>query len=71
MENLITALDNGYCAIELILDFEKAFDTVGHHILLDKFYCLAFVLQHTIGLLVICQIVYSRLITMDLNLILG
>ena len=39
MENLITALDNGNCAIGLFLDFQKAFDTVDHHILLDEFHC--------------------------------
>ena len=39
MENLITALDNGNCAIGLFLDFQKAFDTVDHHILLDKLHC--------------------------------
>ena len=39
MENLITALDNGNCAIRLFLDFQKAFDTVDHHILLDKLHC--------------------------------
>ena len=36
MENLITALDNGNCDIGLFLDFQEAFDTVDHHILLDK-----------------------------------
>ena len=36
MENLITALDSGNCAIGLLLDFKKAFDKVHHYILLDK-----------------------------------
>ena len=36
MENLVTALDSGYCAIALFLDFQKAFDIVDHYILLDK-----------------------------------
>ena len=39
MEDLITALDNGNCAIGLFLDFQKAFDTVDPHILLDKLHC--------------------------------
>ena len=36
MENLVTALDSGDCAIGLFLDFQKAFDIVDHYILLDK-----------------------------------
>ena len=36
MENLVTALDSGNCAIGLFLDFQKAFDTVDNCILLDK-----------------------------------
>ena len=36
VENLVTALDNGNCAVGLFLDFQKAFDTVDHCILLDK-----------------------------------
>ena len=36
MENSVTALDSGNCAIGLFLDFQKAFDTVEHYILLDK-----------------------------------
>ena len=36
VENLVTALDNGNCAAGLFLDFQKAFDTVDHCILLDK-----------------------------------
>ena len=39
MEKLITALDNGNCAFGLFLDFQKAFDTADHHILLDKLHC--------------------------------
>ena len=38
-EKLITALDNGNCAFGLFLDFQKAFDTADHHILLDKLHC--------------------------------
>ena len=34
--NLVTTLDDGNCAVELLLDFQKAFDTVDHCILLDK-----------------------------------
>ena len=36
VENLVTALDDGNCAVGLFLDFRKAFDTVDHCILLDK-----------------------------------
>ena len=36
VENLVTALDDGNCAVGLFLDFQKAFDTVDHCILLDK-----------------------------------
>ena len=37
-ENLTEALDKGDCAIGIFLDFQKAFDTVNHNILLDKLY---------------------------------
>ena len=33
IENLLTALDNGNCAVGIFLDFQKAFDTVDHIIL--------------------------------------
>ena len=39
VENLVDALDNGNCAVGIFLDFQKAFDTVDHGILLDKRYC--------------------------------
>ena len=39
VENLVNALDNGKCAVGIVLDFEKAFDTVDHGIWLDKLYC--------------------------------
>ena len=39
VENLVNALDNGKCAVGIFLDFQKAFDTVDHDILLDKLYC--------------------------------
>ena len=38
IENLVNAMDNGKCALGIFLDFQKAFDTVDHCILLDKLY---------------------------------
>ena len=39
MENLRNGLDRGNCAIGIFLDFQKAFDTVNHKILLGKLNC--------------------------------
>ena len=38
IENRVNAIDNGKCAMGIFLDFQKAFDTVDHCILLDKLY---------------------------------
>ena len=38
LDNIRNALDNGECAVDIFLDFKKAFDTVDHDILLNKFY---------------------------------
>ena len=38
LENVRNALDNGECAIGVFLDFQKAFDTIDHDILLNKLY---------------------------------
>ena len=38
LENLTKALENGESAIGIFLDFQKAFDTVNHIILLHKLY---------------------------------
>ena len=39
VENLVNALGNGKCAVGIFSDFQKAFDTVDHGILLDKLDC--------------------------------
>ena len=39
LENLRNALDRGNCAIGILFDFQKAFDTVDHKILLGKLNC--------------------------------
>ena len=36
VENLVTALDDGNCAVGLFLNFQKAFDTVDQCTLLDR-----------------------------------
>ena len=38
IKNLVNAMDNSKCAVSIFLDFQNAFDTVDHHILLDKLY---------------------------------
>ena len=38
LDNITQALDNGDYAIGVFLDFQKAFDTVNHEILLEKLY---------------------------------
>ena len=38
LENLVNAIDNGKWAVDILLDFPKAFDTVDYCILLDKLY---------------------------------
>ena len=39
IENLVYALDNGKCAVGIFLDFQEAFDTVDHSILLEQLHC--------------------------------
>ena len=39
LDNLRNALDSGNCAVGMFLDFQKAFDTVNHKILLGKLNC--------------------------------
>ena len=36
--NITKALDNNEYALGIFLDFQKAFDTVDHQILIDKLY---------------------------------
>ena len=38
MKNLVNVLDNEKCALGILLDFQKAFDTVDRGILLDQLY---------------------------------
>ena len=38
IEYLVNAMDDGKCAVGIFVDFQKAFDTVDHCILLDKLY---------------------------------
>ena len=38
LDNVSNALENGNCALGIFLDFQKAFDTVDHKIMLDKLY---------------------------------
>ena len=39
LDNLRNALDSGNCAVGIFLDFQKAFDTVNHKILMGKLNC--------------------------------
>ena len=39
LDNLCNALDSGNCAVGIFLDFQKAFDTVNHKILMGKLNC--------------------------------
>ena len=39
LDNLRNFPDSGNCAVEILLDFHKAFDTVNHKILLGKLNC--------------------------------
>ena len=52
IENLLTALDNGNCAVGIFLDFQKAFDTVNHNMS---------------GFVVTCITVSSRQFSMGMN----
>ena len=39
IDEVTKALENGGCVIGKVLDFSKAFDTMNHHILLEKLEC--------------------------------
>ena len=56
IENLVNAMDNGKCAVGIFLDFQKAFDTVDHCILLDKLYLMVSAVWRLIGFPVTCTI---------------
>ena len=38
LDNIRNALDSGECAVDIFLDFQKAFNTVDHDILLNELY---------------------------------
>ena len=42
LSNVLDALDRKEITIGLFLDLSKAFDSLDHHILLDKLYCYGF-----------------------------
>ena len=69
LDNLTSALDRGEYAVGIFLDFQKAFDTVDHNILLkNKWNHMEYVVQLYLGLLVICQIESNLLFIMELHL---
>ena len=65
IENLVNAMDNGKCAVSIFLDFQKAFDTVDHCILLDKLYLYG--IRGLVGFPVICMIANNWWINVVVN----
>ena len=64
MENLVTALDSGDCAIGLFLDFKKRLTKFTIIYYLTNFSLMVFVESHTLGLIATYQTVCNQWITM-------